>query len=1047
LEALRQYQSRFPESPVRFDRYTGQEQGADRERILANRPHILLTNYVMLEYIMVRPYERSFLENATRDLLFLVMDELHVYRGRQGADVAMLLRRLQEKAGRKIQVIGTSATMASEGTRDERRKTVADVATRLFGVPIEPEHVIDETLRRVTLIPAPRTPDELRAAVEAAPPQPAVDSVVRHPLAAWVEEAFGLKDEGGRLARREPETFENAVRRLAEGSGLDEALCRDRLRATLEAGNRAVLPSGEPVFAFRLHQFLSSGSSVYATLEPGDRRLFTMEGQYKADEERVLFPLAFCRECGQDYYLVSLVETPQGQRLIPRAAMVDAPEEDTPGTGGFFALHEEGLWDPSLDDLPDHWFDMLKRGPRIKKLYEPHLPRDITVAADGTVGAPENGGVRGWFMARPFLLCLRCRAAYDRREADFRKLASVSQTGRSTATTVVVNSMVSAMEDQGVERPECKVLSFTDNRQDASLQAGHLNDFVQVAQVRSAIVAALERSDKLGLDKLGQEMFDALELRPEDFLREPVSEGPGYEHGKKAMIELLEYRALEDLSRGWRVNQPNLEQTGLLQIEYDGLCKLAKDDALWRGLPAIADAGPARRKDVLRAVLDHLRMQLAIDAPVLQEKSASRLKKNAAQWLREPWALDEREPLKLARVALLPGVEPAPHEEAGVLRLSSRSTVGRYLRSRRTWGTERDLSPHEVERLVVGIVERLKGHILTVVRDRRGQERGVQVLGGALMWRKGDGRVPGPDPVRARALYLRREVGERAPNRFFTALYREGARKLRGMVAHEHTGQVAADDRVNREERFRNGELPALFCSPTMELGVDIRDLNAVHLRNVPPTPANYAQRSGRAGRGGRPALIVAFASQGNVHDEYFFRRRNQMISGIVSPPQMDLGNRELIQAHLWATWLAIVGRSLGKGMVDVLDLDDPGLPLLPDFRAQLEEGQRRFLEEAVRVGRGLMNRIQDIAAASWYSDEWLNDTIRRAPEELDASFNRWRELYRSAVRRRDAATALRNNPKATREERADAERREREARREIDLLLNQTQRFEEADF
>ena len=80
------------------------------------------------------------------------------------------------------------------------------------------------------------------------------------------------------------------------------------------------------------------------------------------------------------------------------------------------------------------------------------------------------------------------------------------------------------------------------------------------------------------------------------------------------MTDLLEYRTLEDLSRGWRITQPNLEQTGLLRVEYEGLSDLASDDARWIGLPAIPNASPDRRMAILRAILDHLRMQLAIDA-------------------------------------------------------------------------------------------------------------------------------------------------------------------------------------------------------------------------------------------------------------------------------------------------------------------------------------------------------------------------------------------------------------------------------------------------
>src|SRR6185437_7305333 len=99
-------------------------------------------------------------EQATRDLRFLVMDELHVYRGRQGADVAMLMRRVRQRAGnRPLQFIGTSATLATAGSREERKATIAGVASTLFGVAVPAENVIDETLRRVIAAPAPRGRD------------------------------------------------------------------------------------------------------------------------------------------------------------------------------------------------------------------------------------------------------------------------------------------------------------------------------------------------------------------------------------------------------------------------------------------------------------------------------------------------------------------------------------------------------------------------------------------------------------------------------------------------------------------------------------------------------------------------------------------------------------------------------------------------------------------------------------------------------------------------------------------------------------------------
>src|SRR5207249_1751607 len=84
--ALEQYVKSAPGTPIRFAKYTGQENKDDRQAILDDPPHILLTNYVMLEYLLIRPHERDFVDLAMRDLRFLVIDELHFYRGRQGAD-------------------------------------------------------------------------------------------------------------------------------------------------------------------------------------------------------------------------------------------------------------------------------------------------------------------------------------------------------------------------------------------------------------------------------------------------------------------------------------------------------------------------------------------------------------------------------------------------------------------------------------------------------------------------------------------------------------------------------------------------------------------------------------------------------------------------------------------------------------------------------------------------------------------------------------------------------------------------------------------------
>lgn len=153
--------------PVTFARYTGQETPDERQAILAHPPDIILTNYVMLDLVLTRPDERQHLIRAAEGLDFLVLDELHTYRGRQGSDVAMLIRRVRSACrSPRLQVVGTSATMTTEGSVANQAVVVADVASRLFGSSVDPANVIGETLVRTTAERS-ATVDPLRDAIDA----------------------------------------------------------------------------------------------------------------------------------------------------------------------------------------------------------------------------------------------------------------------------------------------------------------------------------------------------------------------------------------------------------------------------------------------------------------------------------------------------------------------------------------------------------------------------------------------------------------------------------------------------------------------------------------------------------------------------------------------------------------------------------------------------------------------------------------------------------------------------------------------------------------
>jgi hypothetical protein len=300
--------------PVTYARYTGQESTEERQKLAESPPDILLTNYVMLELIMTRQdFPDPQVVAHAQGLRFLVLDELHTYRGRQGEDVAMLVRRVRERLNLDLLCVGTSATMASEGTAADRTTAVATIATRLFGAQVRPANVITETLERVTPDDAPMDGVTLAAAVRAGlPAHPSYETLRQHPVTSWIEMRLGLEREDGtpqgKLVRMsKPRTLRQAAAMLAEEAGLEVSACETYLaQFLLLAYHTRSSSTGRSLLAFRLHQFIAGAGDIYGTLEPPGVRYLTVNGQQFKPGERgkTLFTLCFCRECGQEYHPV-----------------------------------------------------------------------------------------------------------------------------------------------------------------------------------------------------------------------------------------------------------------------------------------------------------------------------------------------------------------------------------------------------------------------------------------------------------------------------------------------------------------------------------------------------------------------------------------------------------------------------------------------------------------------------------------------------------------------------------------------------------------------
>lgn len=1029
--------AKFPNTHIRVEQYTGQESLTKKTEIQNNPPHILLTNYVMLELMLTRTHEEKLV--AAPDLKFLILDELHTYRGRQGADVAMLIRKLRQRSGKDLLCIGTSATMSTEGNRENRRQTVAGVASKLFGVSVKPENVIDEMLERSIHRSQP-TATELRQSTEAGLPpeaQQTLEAFKVHPLAVWIEMNFGLAEEEGHLVRRTPITLEAGAAQLAEQTQLPAETCLEVLKQMFLWGSKT------RGLAFRLHQFISQGGSVYATIEPHKQRLLTLEGQYATTEDRLLYPLVFCRTCGQDYYVVRYdAENQTVQPLLPTA--IDIDPDNTDIREGYLTLHERDLWsDGDEERLPDSWFKETKREGRVpKKEYARFIPQRLQVLANGNVTHSRLEGTSCWFTAKPLMTCLNCGVVHDARKNEFVKLSRLSSEGRSTATTLLCLSTVSRLKTVLGEKSEAaKILSFTDNRQDASLQAGHFNDFVQTSFLRSALHSALQANQTLTHAQLAVEVCKQMQLEQVDYARQVSEYGVGKRRNEEAFQNLIEYRLYEDLRRGWRIVQPNLEQCGLLAIEYIDLEEVCQAIEPWQKHPhpLLLHATPTERLVTAKTLLDLLRRELVIDARLLQPDRVEQLKKEVNQALKDPWAFDAYERLHEAKWASTSvGEQSGRKRNRSKLRLTSRSKIGQFLRSPRAWNSLIESIPDSEYALLINALINVLCDSGYLIKD--GTE--VQLRIDSIQWRSQKTSTIAPDVLTARRI----EGAEETPipvNQFFQDFYERSAHQTHSMEGREHTGQVKTTKRQEREGQFRKGELAALFCSPTMELGIDISDLNVVHLRNVPPNPANYAQRSGRAGRSGQGALVITYASVGSGHDQYFFRRQSQMVAGVVVPPKLELGNQDLIKSHVYSVWLAHTGVDLGDSMSQLLELEQAGYPLKSNVRFQLTLPPERFAQCAQATQAILADTFcqADLDQMSWYSIDWLRYLIQDALNAFDRACDRWRELYSDAFTQSTNARHIIDRVMrgvATQEERKNAEDQEREARRQIDLLIGQ---------
>lgn len=1059
--------------PIRFAQYTGQEKEEKRKELRSNPPHILLTNYMMLELLLTRKNDdRHIRDSIYENLRYLVFDELHTYRGRQGADVALLIRRIRAKCHHDFRCIGTSATMVSdEGSSESRLVKVAEVASTLFGKTFTPDRIITERLTHsldtgAVDISRHALAECIRIGITDSLGE---ESIKRHPVAVWLERRIALDERGGELLRGRPITRETIAQKLAEASGVDAGVTLgylDALLLRLNAINKTILDSGRryTLLPFKLHQFFSQTGTVYTTLARGTDRFITLEqGVSKALDDTArrvpLFPNVFSLTSGHAFVCVALDK--EKCRLVPREFEVQNSFDHM--EDGYLIIPEEGealedIWNQSEDlaNLPDAWLNRAKDGKvtGIKGDKALRMPTRIgyDIAGGFDMRNPGRMPMQAWFMPRPLLFDPTSGSFTSEKASEGTKLTKLGKEGRSSSTTITALSILRRSAEAGVSPANNKLLSFTDNRQDAALQTGHFNDFVEVIRLRSAILRALENNgvgEGLDWQKMASALFSNLNLKFGDYARNEAAGdfAPAAQKINDLFRTHLTYRLVHDLRRGWRIIVPNLEATGLLRIDYAHLPEFAAWEKGWKDIPFLASAKPEARLEFYRQVLEFFRQNLAVHSNELFADGL--LRENLRKFrdeLRAPWYFESEDEAPAPVWIRTTKLSRKVSEQIDTVPVGVQSNLGKYIKH---FAKQNGvlIGPGEYDHLRDTIFDALvAGNYLwrdEAVAEDNSRTWIYRLNLSVVRWHRGDGKAVYSGAPLVRRYEKSVSVELQRPNKYFGDLYRFDFLKLnKPLIAGDHTGQLGTEARIDREEKFREGVISALFCSPTMELGIDIRNLSIVHMRNAPPNPANYAQRSGRAGRGGQAALVFTYCSGYSAHDRHYFSKQADLVAGTVVAPRLDLCNRELLSTHLHALALSETGLSdLRNSVEDILDTDaGSDYPLSRKAKDDLALSDKAIADIRRIFDRVIADFREKLTAReSWFNEDWTTLRLRGMDKALDDSINRWRTLRRSAeaILRKNTAELDKGVYKQNSDEFKAAKRAIDQAQRQIDLLRN----------
>jgi ATP-dependent helicase YprA (DUF1998 family) len=956
-----------------------------REEMRENPPDILLTNYSMLEYLLLRPKETPLFDDGRgATWRFLVLDEAHQYKGAKGMEIAMLLRRLKQRLREGGQAAGFQciATSASLGGGSDDRKALADFATELFGEPFKDEDILTGEVVPVE----PIKPNSFRVGVEALldlaermredNESAAVSALDRFAPTA-VDRTHGDSFPGRLHAifSNEERTFHlrqllQSPRELLEvgAAVFGDAAEQDRpslVSALVDVLVRAEDPrSKSPLLSCRYHLFLRGLEGAFIRYHP--QREVSLARGSGVGASGPSFEVALCRECGQHY----LVGRRDGDHLAE--AMRDETEQD----------YKIEFYRP-LDGSPDE--DAESSNNRLVTFCTEcgTLSRRSTNPRDPSCG-------HGAMLRLVF---------EEERESHEDQLTRCGRCGyrapdpvrEITHGTDGPNAVVATTLHQLLPESRRKVLAFADGRQEAAFFAWYLQDTYEAIHSRVLILRAMRQIASTGVAEVGLHEL-ALEIR--ELLKSEGASDPltDRERLQSAWVHLL---------RELLTDQPriSLEGVGLVTWFFHLPADVNPPESLEREPWNLEDA---EARKVVAYLLDSLRTDHCVE---LDADGSVRL-----QWD------DLKLKAKQSQMAIGGGRSTKAWDGAKTRRVV---LLARWLEHH---GPASMTPPERIsaaQALLREIWEMASGYQGTarLLRASGNGQRAYPRWWRAKLLRADDrifkcttcGRLYADSIGNVCARYgcpgdlVQTDPEAAVAADHYRVLYGQPLPPI--LRAEEHTAQIAREEARSFQDDFEAGRIHLLSCSTTFELGIDLGDLDTIFLRNAPPEPFNYAQRVGRAGRRVHPGFAITYCRR-RPHDQAAFDEPFSIIEGKAKPPILTLTNGKIVSRHVVAVALAAffqVYRDRFENSVEgllgrmstptaVQDLER----FLRDHKTELENRLAAILPDSLKAEVGLSD-------GTWIDKVAGTDTaLDRTQAEVSDDYLKVEALQGDCIARKD---------------------------------------------